>query len=776
MIVDIYIGEFKLDMFKDESIELNSSVANINDISKNTTEYTKSFTVPASHINNKIFKHYYNANIDNTFDARTKVDGRIELSGLPFKFGKWRLEKVAVKQNKPSSYTINFRGNLVSLKEKFKDDDLSSLDLSAFDHTYNSDNVKSGLTGSLFSGNLIYNLFAKKQYYYNSVPADNVNTETLANIAWGGGADVGVLWSDLKPSIRLIKIIEAIEAKYDLNFSNDFFGRVEFTDLFMWLNADSSILGTPTEQLINWDSGNGEDFGLSEVTDTWTNTQGTSTNYRYRIKVTPTSTTVPYRIIVKNFGIPVVELSCEGGEFTSDIIVIPLVGGIDTPFEYTFYISSSNSITYEAEILLRRTVGGFGTFDRASFASENDLIDEFNVSANLPKIKVIEFMKGLFNMFKLVVIADQYDNVYINTLNDYYAAGKLYNLTRYVDFNSFDVERGNILNEIKFNFQEPTTLLNEQFKLNTGIAYGDEEFVLEDEDGNILDGDSLEIELPFEQIVYERLPDLNGNILTNVMYGGIFDRQIEPANPKAHLFYNQNQSLLGKPIAFIDDTDTKLQLNTINIPLHTLGTVLPQYSTIFGSEFNEWDGQLITNTLYTNYYKNYVDSIFNIKRRNFRYNCKNIPLRILTKIALNDVIQIKYDYYRIDNFNFNLLTGETSLNLINSFDNTLNVFNIDRRAIFVDYQEQEQSAYVTNLDNFDYTSSELWVTCLNSGNIVYFYFDENTTGLERTAIVTIFNTETLQEVEVFITQSANTLTADTTDLTADTTLITADNG
>lgn len=776
MIVDIYIGNFKLDMFKDESIELNSSVANINDISKNTTEYTKSFTVPASHINNKIFKHYYNANIDNTFDARTKVDGRIELSGIPFKFGKWRLEKVAVKQNKPSSYTINFRGNLVSLKEKFKEDELTSLDLSAFDHIYNSDNVKTGLTGSLFGGDLIYNLFAKKQYYYNSVISDNVNTPTLANIAWGGGADVGVLWSDLKPSIRLVKIIEAIEAKYNINFSNDFFGRVEFTDLFLWLNADTSILGTPTEQLINWNSGNGADFGLSLTTDTWTNTQTAFFNYRYRVKVTPTLNDIPYKVIVKNFGVPVVELNVEGGEFTSEIITIPLQNGIDTPFEYTFFISSSNSISYEAEILLRRNTIGGGTFDRASFASENDLIDTFDVSANIPKIKVIDFMKGLFNMFKLVVIADQYDNVYINTLNDYYSEGKLYNLTRYVDFNSYDVERGNLLSQIKFNFQEPTTLLNEQFKLNTGIAYGDEELVLEDEEGNVLDGDSLEIELPFEQIVYERLIDLNGNGNTNVMYGGIFDRQIEPANPKAHLFYNQLFALGTKPIAFIDDTETKIQVNTINIPSHTLGFTTPQYSTVFGSEFNEWDGTLITNTLYTNYYKDYVDSIFNIKRRTFKYNCKNIPLRILTKIQLNDVIQIRNDYYRIDNFNFNLLTGETSLNLINSFDNTLNVFNIDRRVITVDYQEQTQSAYVTNLDNFDFTSTELWVSCLNTGNIVYFLFDENTTGLDRTATVTIFNTATLQEVEVFVRQTANGVTADTTNITADTTLITADNG
>ena len=48
MRVDIYIGGTKLDLFSDESIDVVSSVADIEDITKNTTDYTKTFTVPAS--------------------------------------------------------------------------------------------------------------------------------------------------------------------------------------------------------------------------------------------------------------------------------------------------------------------------------------------------------------------------------------------------------------------------------------------------------------------------------------------------------------------------------------------------------------------------------------------------------------------------------------------------------------------------------------------------------------------------------------------------------
>ena len=160
MQVKIYIGESLLDTFPNENIELTSAVSSISDITKNLTDFTRSFTVPASDNNNQLFKHYYNANIDNTFDARTKVSGRIELDGMPFRYGKYRLEKVSVKQGKPYAYTIQFWGNTINLKDDLKNDELSALDLSAYNHEYNSANVKTGLQTSLFSGDIVYPMFA----------------------------------------------------------------------------------------------------------------------------------------------------------------------------------------------------------------------------------------------------------------------------------------------------------------------------------------------------------------------------------------------------------------------------------------------------------------------------------------------------------------------------------------------------------------------------------------------------------------------------------------
>ena len=79
----------------------------IKDPAKIFTEFTQTFTVPASKSNNKIFKHYYNFNNVNpndlrfsAFDARSKVDANIELNNVAFKQGYIRLDGVDLKLNK----------------------------------------------------------------------------------------------------------------------------------------------------------------------------------------------------------------------------------------------------------------------------------------------------------------------------------------------------------------------------------------------------------------------------------------------------------------------------------------------------------------------------------------------------------------------------------------------------------------------------------------------------------------------------------------------------
>ncbi len=749
MFASLYIGNDKLDLFKDESVELSSSVANINDITKNMTDYSKSFTVPATHNNNKIFKHYYNANIDNAFDARIKHSGRIELYGFPFKTGKWSLNKVSVKQGRPSSYTINFVGNLVSLKDKLKNYELKDLNLSAYNHTYNPANVKTGLTTSLFSGAVVYNLFVKKQLYYRS-GSENINTATLANIAYTGGANTGVNWDLLKPSIQLIKIIEAIENDFNITFSRDFFGTAQFQKLYLWANNSVSLTNSNEVRIDFTNTGTiGSNAGTMDLIEDTFTCGGKRIYGLMQIVPAVGYTTVPYKIERKLDGNP-------WGAYTN------LTGTTETYWridrddkKHSWYITANEEFKFTSRLTIEfdyESYNGVASFPQQTVSGQ------FNIAMNFPKLKLIDFLNGLFKMFKLVVIADDYDSIYIDTFNNYYAQGSVYNITRYVKTDSLDVSRGNLLNEINFAFKEPKTLLNSQFKINTGQGYGDEATLLTDDgtpSGTPLEGDSLGIEVPFEQIIYERLYDLNGNTLTNIMYGGIFNDKIEPVSPDVHIFYNINTEIGAKTIGFIDDLGVKTQLNTtINTPSHSVDFVLPDYNLTFGIENNEWNNIASEKTLYLNYYRNYIEAIFNIKRRSFAYKAI-LPLRLLLKLQLNDVLQIRSNYYRFDNNSLNLLTREITLNLINSFDLVAGAMTTLITNLFADNTEQVQSVYVNNLGNplFNVFGAT-WLSLTYDGNNVYYSFLENLTGLDRTTNTTITNTETLEVIEILVTQYA----------------------
>ena len=65
--IQLYIEGNRMDMFKNESVSLTQTIQNVRDIAKVFTNFTKTFSLPASKDNNKVFEHYYNYNIERWF-------------------------------------------------------------------------------------------------------------------------------------------------------------------------------------------------------------------------------------------------------------------------------------------------------------------------------------------------------------------------------------------------------------------------------------------------------------------------------------------------------------------------------------------------------------------------------------------------------------------------------------------------------------------------------------------------------------------------------------
>lgn len=774
MIVTFYIQGQKVDLSETATITLTSAVANIQDITKNVTDFTKDFTLPASANNNKIFKHYYNFSIDNGFDARTKVNAEIKIDGNTFKIGKARLNKATIKSGLPSTYNVNFWGDLLSLPKKLSDYKLSDLDLSSYDHAYNSISVKLGLSSELFNGDVKYCLFPKKQYYYNSNTSDNTITDSLANIAYQEGIGInGVQWNELRPSIKLITIIEAIENDFGLTFSRDYFGRSEFDNLYLWLNnTDEQNAGGDT-QIVDFDSGSSENINLTTNKGTFTvsNTSASNDNVTYNLSLTIT----PKATVIPNIGyenVPYTIKFYKNGELDKTTNVtkgtktvkytLSTSGTGEEEFTHTVYyeISTSEEFKYTAELKQEHLSTGFPFIldTLYTYASENLIESELVVSEEIPDIKIIDFLKGLFKFAKLVVIPNGENSLYINTIKDYYNEGNVYDITKHVDNSEYIVERGKMYNELSFGFKESSTILAAQYNKNESREYGTEETNIYDESGvELIDGDEFEVKLPFEQVIYERLIDLEGNEDTNIMYAAIVDNKVSPTNIKPHIHYISNVSVSAKPIGIIDEDGGKYSLNTtLNIPSHTQALTDSLYSTIFSQEYSEWDGSLISNTLYTNYYKDYIDSIFNSKKREIQYKCF-LDTNILLKLQLNDVLKINNNYFRIDKYKLNLTTKETTLNLINTFVK-INSFSADNTDIYVDSSAQTVSQYVTNssdttLLKVDRGSGVSWVNSYVSNSSIFFEFEENTSDLVRDMIIELTDNNTGKVISFYLNQT-----------------------
>ena len=738
--VNLFINGELLDQYADESVDIVSSVLDVSDITKNTGDYSKSFTVPASKNNNRLFKHWYNASIDNGFDARSKVEGSIDIDGVPFKLGKWRLNKCNIVKGRLESYTINFFGNLPNISDTIGEDMLSDLAFPTLDHDWTSDNVIDGLEGNLLDGDIVYTLMANKRYFYNSHSGAHDVDATTINIANAASTShaTGVVWSDLRPSVKLSKIIDAIETRYNsfiydnpIVFSRDFFSTTEFEKQYLWLKADDRVAIGGGEDIVDFTSGDGTYINLTSNIGTFETIRTGVNRTRFSIgnTITPASgyEDVPYTFIVRNADTGEDVYAWDRTQWGNGDGVVSIGTNLFSPsgtttFNFEWYVKSNAKIEFTSTISVLKYVADIPQLINTTTGASQALVNKVVIGDEMPELKIVDFLKGIFNMFKLVAIPKDDGSIYVNTLDSYYAQGQRYDATKYIDFAKFDVDRGELLKRIAFEFEEPSTILNMEFKKRAadGQGYGASLVNVYESltPKKLIDGDTLEVKLPFEQIYFERLVEQDDAIVgtnTNIQTGVILDDNLNEVVPKAVLHYTSKQDISATPIRFVNDLAADVVLNTsLVIPIHHFGPVAPVYANLFEAEFSNFTGESLVNNLYSIHYKDYVTAIFELKRRTFMYTA-NLPIQIVTRLELNDVIAIGEIDYRINKYSYNLLNGLTKLELINGFDTTLqnrvyipSIINIERWATDMAFNVEFIESYtVTKIADGSGTS---WIT------------------------------------------------------------------
>ena len=669
--VQIYIEGQRLDLFDDENIVVNSSVQNIKDISRVFNDYSESFTVPASPNNNRIFRHWYNFSIDNGFDARIRHSAILELETIPFRTGTISLQGCKIKKNQPTQYELTFYGLLIDLKDVIGEDYLNSLDFSSYDITYSSDNVKTGLVTGYSSEDYVFPLISTdKQWLYDSNVATTTEQERLSNIASNGSAVLhGVTWSSLRPALKITPIIEIIETTYGITFSRDFFGTAFYDNLYLWLaNQDTDDALKNYVRATNYDSVS--TFQLDKGSfDNGTgsyNVTDSGASYMREMDVRcESSDGKAFTLQVMNNNTVVSEQSGTG-----DIdIDVDFAGGVDPGSKlYVRFFASAGKVIDHISFRVKEL-----SEDTVCLVERDTDITISTVTATtsifMPNIKILDFLASLIKLNNLTIIPTSSTNFEVKQLDEWYADGNIYDISQYVSTEDMPVNRPKIYKEISFSFQEPSTILADQFRKTNNTSYGDLETKLKDANGNTLDGEEFEIEVDFEQMVYERLIDQDTGVATNIVYGLSLTDSLSDTLPEAHILYIRQVDISGNPIYVLNDDSTKSTLNgNVFMPSHT-NAATKDYSTTFGSELDEHDGGNITNSLFQRYYRDYITDSFSKKRRSIDVETR-LPVPLLSRLKLNDRLIINGDRFIINEMETNLTTQKVRFELLNDIYGT----------------------------------------------------------------------------------------------------------
>lgn len=644
----------RVDLFNDEKISVTSSVQDIADISKVFTDYSQSFTIPASTKNNAIFAHWYENSVANGYDARLRADGYIELDTIPFRRGKIQLEKANLLKGQVDNYTITFFGSLISLKDAFNNRKLKELDFSSIPFSYNGTAVQNKVSGDVNSDVKFPLITSLNRWTYLDNGAQDIHkTNSPVNA------------SDLFPALRVSKIFDIIASNLGITFSGSFLSDLRFTRAFLWLKNGEAFALNAAPVKINFDAKTGVGLPLA-LFDLPSDTFGYDGGFvdtpngtvqgdlvLANIKITFTTAGINCKLHVFYEGVQqsVVDLVTTTTQQTINIILTDIGN-------YSFYVSAASIITFNAEFNYVARGNDPVTFERIENSVQATQTANQTTSLNLdlanymPDIKAEDFFSGILKMFNLTCYSEQAGVFRIEQLESWYNDGQIRDVTPFIITDTTDIERMTSYKNINFNYEKSENFLSVQYKQNSPTEYGDLVYQLD------IDGGDYTIKLPFENLLFQKFTG------STLQVGYALKTDFRPYTPKPIILYDYG-TLQACDIHFNNGTTTPRLLTYNMFGQDTLISGL-NYTLNWGIEQSSFTDQLEERTLFNQYYENYISNIFNFRARKLKLKAR-MPISLITNLKLNDRLVIRDKRYTINSFTTDLTTGLVDLELMTDF-------------------------------------------------------------------------------------------------------------
>lgn len=648
-----------VDLYQDESMQLNRQVKDYSDIATVFTDFSKSFNIPATDNNNAIFQNFFDENVLlQSWNQNYALNSQIFVHGLPVFNGVVELLEVKFTNGLPSDYSIVFYGQGKKMMVGWGEKTLQEIDWSAYNHTVDNAIAVSSWTGGLLSGKVVWDL---KDYGYGiTYSYDN----TQNNIAKANG----ISYLNLRPSILLKEMIQNIFIQQGYELTGTLLSRPEFDNLYVTpMNTAGPYI----------DLQNGTLFGNFSATNTASaavtassNTLSTWATLPVGSDIVTGNTSGAWDTSTHEYTIP----ASGNYVFTFNLIALSGLGGIQikalhnnknignqftgrTGFTNGQYIVNNASKGDIFKLVYAVNTSGSIRADIACIQSPANVPASIVMANAMPDIKVSDFFGSFLKTYNAILVPKSYTSFELHNLEDWYKAGQNVEYTEFIDFKTLTHKKMPIPGSILMHHDKGETLPQTYFEGIYKREYGSIEFR---PDVDFSDGEfKVETKFQVNPPVIIRRTNQNGVILadTDIQIPAIYDKDAKGVNQKLVLFYFNGMKSTQFPWYFGATTYSNYpQSSSFN------GTTTNSYSLAFGLEAN-LGGDLPKKSLYFQFWNEYISRLYSTRSRIVIVNAI-LPVGVWLNMKLNDNVAISGNYYKIQKITYDLLSQKAVIELI----------------------------------------------------------------------------------------------------------------
>jgi len=658
-----------VDLFQDESVELNRQLKDLQDLSTIWTDYTQSFQIPASDTNNLIFADWFDENIVlGGWNPNLGKDATLYIHSIPVYNGRVEFIGCKYKDGIPQLYNIVFYGTTKKILDVWGETLLNELNWSAYNHTANYANILSSWDQALLSGDILWPIADYNQGWRYSTMA-GVN----GNIRDPRGIEV----DDLRPAIRLNAMLTTAFSAAGYTLSGSFLTRPEMDDAYILPMQTAGPLYDPEyvpsgvcEAFVAPKSFSGSIFAslsfrslvFSSVINnpsgnydvaTGNYTVNRTGNYQFTVFLTDiTAPGIPLQQIAFAFFVNGRKIYAPAtGAFTSGF-GLP---GVTIVFNYFLKTMDVVSVKYSATGTWSTTSITF----KCTKAPQGINGNTIDMGDAMPQTKIKDFVNGVIKTYNCILIPTSSNTIEIHNLQDWYSAGTTKNWSPFIDTKDIEHTKLPIPKVVSFTHKESECLASEYYRNINRREYGSVSF------SPVIDypTDEFKLETPFNVICPQAMDEVNANgqrvRATELNIPRFMDKDDKAVQQDLTLFYYGGKQSISDPYYFNNVNQYVLPLMT---SYSAYPTISSSYSMAFGLEYSI-RGDAPKNSMYLMYWNEYLSRMYSTQSRLVKLGAY-IPVGEWLNFELNDTIAISGNYYKVQSVKYDMLTQWANLELI----------------------------------------------------------------------------------------------------------------